>query len=448
MLSQKQRHYCMSKVKSKNTDIELILRKNLWHQGFRYRLNSKLPGSPDLIFLSLKIAIFVDGCFWHGCPIHGKTPKTNRNFWGNKLSSNQKRDQEVTSKLKAAGWTVLRFWGHQITKDLSGCINSIKLALEHNKKESKLPRRSSQATPEVLRNSLLELIKNFEDELKRNDLRKKVLSLIPAHHILRDLGSSLIPRKSATSARDRIIFYFLKYPHQVIQGDELMVISGIGEWARRVRELRVQFGWNIATGITAKELLLEEQVDFKNLNLDELKPEDYILLDKRQDRDAAFRWNKANEIRKSKASVQDKILNFFISNVGTPITGEELRYVSGDKTEWARRVRELRTEEGWAISTKNMGRPDLAIGVYILEDTHQAPPHDRKISDETRRDVLRRDHYSCQKCGWNFQMWDKADPRHLELHHVIHHENGGQNTVDNLITLCTVCHDIEHKKRN
>ncbi len=308
-----------------------------------------------------------------------------------------------------------------------------------------MARRSRQQDPESLRKELLDLIKNFEVELKSDDLRGKVIALVPAHHILRDLGSSLIPKGVAASARDRIILYLTKYPRQVIKGDELMVISGIGEWARRVRELRVQFGWSIATGVTAKEMLEEGELDLTEFGIERLSPDNYILLDESQDRDAAFRWNKANEIRKKKTAVKDKLLEFLVENVGKPVTGEELRYVAGDKTEWARRVRELRTEEGWAVTTKNMGRPDLPIGVYLLEDTHQAPPHDRKIPDDVRRAVLSRDEYSCQHCMWNHSKWNKADPRHLELHHKIHHAKGGENTEENLITLCTVCHDKVHR---
>jgi len=308
-----------------------------------------------------------------------------------------------------------------------------------------MARRSQQKDPESLRKELLELIRNFETELKNDDLRRKVLALVPAHHILRDLGSSLIP-ETAASARDRIILYLIKYPRQVIQGDELMVISGIGEWARRVRELRVQFGWNIATGVTAKEMLEEGEFDLSEFGVEKLSPDNYVLLDENQDKNAAFRWCRANEIRKKKMAVKDKILEFMLDNVGTPVTGEELRYVANDKTEWARRVRELRTEEGWAVATKNMGRPDLAIGVYLLEDTHQAPPHDRKIPDDVRRAVLVRDGYSCQHCAWNHTKWNKADPRHLELHHKVHHAKGGKNTEVNLITLCTVCHDKVHRE--
>jgi 5-methylcytosine-specific restriction endonuclease McrA len=309
-----------------------------------------------------------------------------------------------------------------------------------------MARRSRQEDPEFLRKELLVLIQNFEDELKKGDLRNKVISLVPAHHLLRDLGSSLIPRASAKSARDRIERYLISYPRQLIKGDELMVVSGIGEWARRVRELRVQFGWNIVTGVTAKEMIDADGDQFMELGIDNLGPDDYVLLDEHQDRDAAFRWNKANEIRKKPIAVKDRLLEFLTVNAGQPVTGEELRYVAKDSTEWARRVRELRTEDGWAVATHSTGRPDLPIGVYVLENTHQTPPHDRKIPDDVRRAVLVRDKYSCQKCHWNHDMWNKADPRHLELHHIEHHAKGGANTASNLVTLCTVCHDKIHRE--
>jgi hypothetical protein len=309
-----------------------------------------------------------------------------------------------------------------------------------------MARRSHQEDPEKTRAQLVLLLQNFERELKRKDLREKVIALIPAHHLLRDLGSSLISKKEAPAARDRIILYLCKYPRQVINGEELMVISGIGEWARRVRELRVEFGWSIASGITAKEMIEEGELDLAQLGVSKMGPSDYVLFDENQDRDAAFRWNKANEIRKKKIAVRDKILEFLRANVGKPVTGEELRYVASDKTEWARRVRELRTEYGWPVATKTTGRPDLSIGAYVLEQDRQTPPHDRKIPDPVRRAVMVRDHYSCQDCQWDHKMWNPSDPRHLELHHKRHHARGGDNTEENLITLCTVCHDERHRK--
>ncbi|MEA3221595.1 MAG: hypothetical protein U9P49_00305 [Thermodesulfobacteriota bacterium] len=95
---------------------------------------------------------------------------------------------------------------------------------------------------EEIRKQLQELLTNFEKELKSDSLRTKVLSLVPCFQHLRDLGKSLIPATIAKSARDRILHYFRKYPAVIISGDELLVVSGIQEYAGRVRELKVQFG--------------------------------------------------------------------------------------------------------------------------------------------------------------------------------------------------------------
>lgn len=298
-----------------------------------------------------------------------------------------------------------------------------------------------------LLDSLFDLLRNFERELASPDLRRKVLALVPCFNNMRDVGKSLIPAELASSARDRILHYFRKYPLTIITGDELLVVSGIQEYARRVRELRVQFGWLIVSGRVAREMAREGDLENDVLGISEMRPDDYIMLSTEQDREAAHRWHMANEIRRKNISVKDRILEYLRRNVGFPVSGEELRYVSKDRTEWARRVRELRTEHGWPIATRNTGRPDLGIGVYILEEDRQAPEHDRRIPDSVRREVLRRDGYKCVQCHWSRELWNKDDPRHLEIHHVKPHVEGGSNDAENLISLCNVCHDKKHKKR-
>lgn len=305
--------------------------------------------------------------------------------------------------------------------------------------------------PEKLRQSLVELLTNFAVELKKSDIRTKVIALIPAFHKLRDLGSSFIPKDEAPSARDRIISYLLQYPYKVIDGEELMVVSGIGEWARRVRELRVQFGWWIYSGVTFGDIADEEETvnALNDMGIDstKIKPDQYVLMRTEQDRDAALRWNVINEIRRKKISVKDKIIEYLRKNVGVQITGEELKYLANDAKEWARRVRELRTEEGWPIVTKNSGRSDLPVGVYILEEDKQAYEHDRRIPDEIRVAVLKRDKFKCVECGWDRTILRREDPRKMiELHHKHQHKDGGENTVENLISLCNVCHDKVHRK--
>ncbi len=304
----------------------------------------------------------------------------------------------------------------------------------------------SERTPESINKKIVALLGNFERELKGKNLRKKVQALIPVFHNLKDLGKSLIPKGMAAAARDRILFYFKQFPNTIILGDELFVVSGIQEWARRVRELRVQFGWHIVSGTTAKQMLKEGEFPLKGLELSLLRPENYLLLDTEQDRDSAHRWNIANEIRRKDSSVRDKILEFLRANVGKAVSGEELRYVAKDKTEWARRTRELRTELGWPVATRNTGMPGLPVGAYVLQADRQSPEHDRRIPDSTRSSVLRRDGYRCTKCTWAHSEWNESDPRALELHHIKYHVKGGDNLEENLITLCTKCHDQAHRR--
>jgi hypothetical protein len=302
-----------------------------------------------------------------------------------------------------------------------------------------------QADPETLRRELERLIENFEAELRSGELRTKVLALIPIFRGLRKLGKALLPAECASAARDRILYYLCNYPRTVIGGDELLVVSGIQEYARRVRELRVQLGWAIASGVSIREMVeagAEEVPD----ELKGMKTSDYVLLDTEQDREGAHRWNVANTIRKQRGPVREKILEFLRTNVGRSVTGEELRYVANDKTEWARRVRELRTDFGWPVATKSTGLPDLPVGVYVLQADRQSPEHDRHISDDVRGEVLRRDGYECKRCSWSHKEWNPSNPRHLELHHIEHHAKGGRNIKENLKTLCNVCHDKVHAR--
>lgn len=297
------------------------------------------------------------------------------------------------------------------------------------------------------------LLDAFAERLAAADLRDQVRSLVPVFHELRKLGCGLLPEDPG-SARGRIIAYLQRYPMTLIHGDELLVISGIGEWARRVRELRVQFGWWIYTGVTLRDLAEEnpeavaEFTERLGVRIDQIRPDHYLLARPDQDRDAAHRWNVLNGIRKQPLGVKAKVLAYLRANVGSPVTLEELRYLAGDKSEWARRVRELRTEDGWPIFTRMQGRPDLPVGSYVLDEDKQAPEHDRHIPDEVRIVVLERDQYACRQCGWTREQLRQEDPRKfLELHHIEHHRDGGANTAENLVTLCNVHHDLVHAGR-
>ncbi len=130
VLSEKQRSYCMSKIKGRDTKPELIIRKLLWSKGYRYRKNNKLPGKPDLVFTSAQVAVFIDGCFWHRCPIHYVAPKTRAMFWEAKIQGNVDRDRRNNYALKDMGWKVIRFWEHQIYDDVESCAKIVMEALK------------------------------------------------------------------------------------------------------------------------------------------------------------------------------------------------------------------------------------------------------------------------------------------------------------------------------
>ena len=130
VLSKSQRKFCMSRIRGKNTKPELLLRKALWSRKLRYRLKNSLPGRPDIIFPGRQLAVFVDGCFWHGCPDHFQMPEVNRAFWKEKLRKTKIRDNEVNHMLIKRGWKVLRFWEHEIKADLSDCVDRVLQAFQ------------------------------------------------------------------------------------------------------------------------------------------------------------------------------------------------------------------------------------------------------------------------------------------------------------------------------
>ena len=107
----------MSQQRRRDTGPEMLLRRELHRRGLRYRVDAKLPGMPrrraDVLFPRRKVAVFVDGCFWHACPLHATSPRNNADWWQTKLGRNVARDRDTDLRLKELGWTVLRFWEHE-----------------------------------------------------------------------------------------------------------------------------------------------------------------------------------------------------------------------------------------------------------------------------------------------------------------------------------------------
>ena len=129
-LTKEQRHKNMKNIKIKDTKIEVVLRKELWHRGYRYRKNyNELPGKPDIVLTKQKIVIFCDSEFFHGKDWEVLKPRlekgNNANYWLKKIERNITRDQEINQQLNFLGWTVVRFWGKEILNNTDECIKVI-----------------------------------------------------------------------------------------------------------------------------------------------------------------------------------------------------------------------------------------------------------------------------------------------------------------------------------
>jgi hypothetical protein len=220
---------------------------------------------------------------------------------------------------------------------------------------------------------------------------------------------------------ERILGYLQMFVGEEIEGEELEIVSGISEYARRVREWRVQFGWPI------------KHVGSR-----------YVLERSTPDGAKAELWRTLNTIRRSDAGARDKMAALFRAlPIGQPVTTLQLRYVTDNKD--MRRVRELRPLLGMRLMTKFTGMPHLKADQYVLIDPAPMETHDRNIDAETTIAVLQRDKYRCQKCGWHPNERIAGDPRqYIELHHINWHSEGGSNEKENLATLCNVHHKIVH----
>ncbi len=173
-LTPNQRHYCMSSIRSKDTKPELVVRRELWRRGYRYRLHSKkLPGKPDIVLAKYRTVIFVNGCFWHGhkdCTKYVQ-PKTNKDFWKNKVSTNRERDLISIQKLEAHDWSIITIWECEVSKSrIDETIQRIEEELKSNadkwnnlKEKHKVNRRTALNE----RRNRLETIAIVEAELEK-----------------------------------------------------------------------------------------------------------------------------------------------------------------------------------------------------------------------------------------------------------------------------------------
>ena len=236
------------------------------------------------------------------------------------------------------------------------------------------------------------------------------------HRALNKVSTRLgLPR----GAKPRLIEYLKLVQGKVVDKDQLGGVAGISEWARRVRELRVEDGWLISSAVSR----------------DDLRPGEYRLESLEPDTALAQRWRKANGIRRQSGSGKARLLAYFLDNVLVPVAKDELRYVA-KLQEHPRRIREL-VEESWQIES-NLDRPTLEPGQYVMLDPGQLPPRARKAI-KLRFEILDRDGHKCLSCGAR-----PGDGRRLQVHHTQPVAEGGDNAPGNLETLCDDCHAGRH----
>jgi len=132
-LTRERRSWNMSRIRSRDTSIEMAARRYLYSHGYRYRLHSGLPGRPDIFFPRYRIAVFVNGCFWHmhGCRLSA-VPSTNRDFWVRKLEGNRRRDAASMKKLMETGWTPVTVWECEIEENIEKALSPLVSLLQGN----------------------------------------------------------------------------------------------------------------------------------------------------------------------------------------------------------------------------------------------------------------------------------------------------------------------------
>lgn len=237
---------------------------------------------------------------------------------------------------------------------------------------------------------------------------------------LRKLASRVAYRLGLPrGAKPRILTYLRTRVGVIVDKDELSGVSGIYEWARRIRELRVEEGWRVSS----------------NQTRDDLRPGQYVLESVVPDLDLRDRWRTANAIRRTPGAGSARILAYFKANIGKTISKDELRYVSKIQ-EHPRRVREL-AEAGWQIES-HLDRTELSPGQYVMVATDQLPAKAREHI-KLRFEILSRDDFRCLTCGTA-----AGSGRRLQVHHILPVEEGGSNDPANLETLCDACHAGKH----
>lgn len=283
---------------------------------------------------------------------------------------------------------------------------------------------------------LAKKLNKFADSVEHGEGSRDDLDLLVAETL--GVGRELFgPRPRATrgsGAKHKILDYLKSHVGETVYGDELAAASGIQEWARRVRELRVEDGYDIR----------------------ELGGSSYRLESVEPDSGRAEYWRELNEIRGRQVSARDRVEALFVARVGEVVTRDEIDYVGRIK-EASRRARELRDEYGWPIAS-HIDDPTLKSGEYRLlsiDPVDRLDASQRLYPDKLRSQVFRRDNYTCQICGRDHEAASReGDARfYLEVHHKVAMADevadlpiNERHDIGNLVTLCHRDHMRETAK--
>ena len=259
-----------------------------------------------------------------------------------------------------------------------------------------------------------------EDFFDPEALLELMASMGEASHEFDTVFRQLAAMAGLNSATARLRAYFLAHVGEVVTTYQLNGVSGIQESPRRIRELRVQEGMQITAGPGHG-----------------LKSGEYRLEATDADVAAAERWRMRNQVRRTEGSIKDRCLLLLRTLYPEGASKEDLMYVARAQ-EWPRRIREL-AEDGWDVLSQN-DDPSMAVGSYRLGSLEKGIARSRQAIKQ-RVQILKRDGFACTSCGAS-----KGNPTGtvLQIHHKRHVSEGGGNTDDNLVTLCSNCHAGEH----
>lgn len=222
---------------------------------------------------------------------------------------------------------------------------------------------------DILRRNLIELLTDLPERLRHGSVGDQVCELVQIHHHLRDLGASIgaaLAPDDAGSGRARIIAYLRAQVGRIVHTDELMIVAAIGDYPRRIRELRGEHGWPIISGMAVRDLrFLGARGGALRSAPSSMAPDEYLLLEDLQDVTAPDRWKAAGEMRESGAGATSLVRAYFEMFPGRRITAEELRYLVGNRSDWATSMSEL-VGGGFHVAGANLAEAGFPAGIFVF----------------------------------------------------------------------------------